>query len=109
MKALSTEIYKEIGTGSLGSSSVRKPMITAFRRNLQADYTDRLIAIATGRAGLPRVARQLSAAELRELQSKLDAVLAKATNGNIDAYSRAHLADLKARTDAALDAIVVMN
>jgi hypothetical protein len=108
MKALSTEIYTEVAPSKLGSSDARKPMISAFRRNLQADYTDRLIAIATGRAGLPRVARQLSAQELRELKTKLDATIAKVGNNNIDPYSRAHLADLKARTDAALEAIVVM-
>jgi hypothetical protein len=57
----------------------------------------------------PRVARQLSAQELRGLKEKLDATVAKAGTGNCDPYSRAHLADLKDRTDAALDAIVVMN
>ena len=109
MKSLSTEIYQEISPSSLGSSDARKPMITAFRRNLQADYTDRLIAVATGKAGLPRVARQLSAQELRDLKVKLDATVAKAGTGNCDPYSRAHLADLKDRTDAALDAVVVMD
>ena len=109
MTALSTEIFQEISPSKLGSSDPRKPMISAFRRNLQADYADRLIAVATGKAGLPRVARQLSAQELRGLKEKLDATVAKAGSGNCDPYSRAHLADLKDRTDAALDAIVVMN
>ncbi|MBI1304029.1 MAG: DUF5117 domain-containing protein [Phycisphaera sp.] len=109
MTALSTEIFQEVSPSKLGSSDPRNPMISAFRRNLQADYTDRLIAVATGKAGLPRVARQLSAQELRDLKAKLDATLAKATTGNCDPYSRAHLADLKDRTDAALEAIVVMN
>ena len=108
MGMLSTEIYGEISPSKLGSSDARKPMISAYRRNLQADYTDRLIAVATGKAGLPRVARQLSAQELRELKSKLDATLSKATASNIDPYSRAHVADLKDRVDAALDAVVVI-
>ena len=109
MKALSSEIYSEVSSSNLGSSSERKPMISAFRRNLQADYTDRLVAVATGKAGLPRVGRQLAAQELRDLKVKLDSTLAKAGNGNIDGYSRAHLADLKSRTDAALAAVVMMN
>ncbi|MFM7132776.1 MAG: zinc-dependent metalloprotease, partial [Planctomycetota bacterium] len=108
MNALCDEIYSEVSPSKLGSSNERKPMISAFRRSLQADMTDRLIAVATGKAGLPRVARQLSQQELRELKAKLDATLGKATGSNIDDYSRAHLADLKARTDAALEAIVVM-
>ena len=66
------------------------------------------MATATGKAGLPRVARQLAAEELRELRSKLDATLAKANASNIDDYSKAHLADLKASVDAALEAVVVM-
>jgi len=109
MNTLTDEIYSEISTSNLGSSNERKPMISTFRRSLQADMTDRLIVVATGKANMPRVARQLSAQELRELKAKLDAVLAKASGSNIDDYSRAHLADLKARTDAALEAIVVMD
>jgi hypothetical protein len=108
MSKLSDEIYSEISPSKLGSSDARKPVVSAFRRNLQADYTDRLIAVATGKAGLPRVARQLSAQELRDLKAALDATLAKASASNCDAYTRAHLADLKDRTDAALDAVVVM-
>ncbi len=108
MNMLSDEIFSEISPSKLGSSNERKPMISTFRRNLQADYADRLVATATGKAGLPRVARQLAAEELRELRSQLDATLAKANASNIDDYSKAHLADLKARVDAALDAIVVM-
>ncbi len=107
MNALCDEIYGEIAASNLGSSNERKPMISNFRRNLQADMTDRLIAISTGKAGLPRVARQLATQELRELSAKLDTTISKESSSNIDDYSRAHLADLKARTDAALAAIVV--
>jgi len=109
MNTLSKEIYSEVSPSNLGSSNAREPMISAFRRNLQADYTDRLIAVATGKAGMPRVARQLSAQQLRELQVRVDATLAKASGSNIDGYSLAHLSDLKARTDAALKAVVVMD
>jgi len=108
MATLSGEIFKEISPSSLGSDDARKPVISNFRRGLQADYADRLIAVATGKAGLPRVARQLSALELRGLKARLDATVAKATEGNCDAYTRAHLADLQARTDAALAASIEM-
>jgi hypothetical protein len=108
MKALSDEIFSEIAPSKLGSSDARKPVISTYRRNLQADYADRLVAVATGKAGLPRVARQLSAQELRELKVKLDATVAKATASNCDPYTRAHLADLKMRVDAALEASLDM-
>jgi len=108
MGALSGEIYKEIAPSSLGSDDPRRPVISNYRRNLQADYTDRLIAVATGKAGLPRVARQLSAQELRSLKTRLDATVGKATDGNCDPYTRAHLSDLQARVDAALKATIEM-
>lgn len=104
MGALSGEIYSEVAPSSLGSDDPRKPVISNYRRNLQADYTDRLIAVATGKAGLPRVARQLSQQELRGLKVRLDATVSKATEGNCDPYTRAHLVDLQARVNAALDA-----
>ena len=108
MKTLSDEIFIEISPSKLGSSDARKPVISTYRRNLQADYADRLVAVATGKANLPRVARQLSAQELRDLKTKLDATVAKASASNCDAYTRAHLADLKSRVDAALDASIQM-
>ncbi|MDI9403771.1 MAG: zinc-dependent metalloprotease [Limnohabitans sp.] len=108
MKSLSDEIFVEISPSKLGSSDARKPVISTYRRNLQADYADRLVAVATGKAGLPRVARQLSAQELRDLKAKLDATVAKASASNCDPYTRAHLADLKSRVDAALDASIQM-
>jgi hypothetical protein len=108
MKALSDEIYREVSPSALGSNDPRRPVVSTFRRNLQADYADRLIAVATGKAGLPRVARQLSQQELRNLKLRLDSTLSKASESNIDPYTRAHLADLQARTDAALDAVITM-
>jgi Met-zincin/Domain of unknown function (DUF5117) len=108
MKGLSGEIYKEVSPSALGSDDPRKPVVSNFRRNLQADYTDRLIAVATGKAALPRVARQLSRLELVDLKSRLDATMAKATDGNCDPYSRAHFADLQVRVGAALEASIEM-
>jgi len=108
MKGLSGEIFREIAPSALGSDDPRRPVVSGFRRNLQADYTDRLIAVATGKAGLPRVARQLSQQELRDLKARLDATMAKVTDGNCDPYTRAHFGDLQARVDAALDATITM-
>jgi hypothetical protein len=34
--------------------------------------------------------------------------MAKASGSNIDPYTRAHFADLQARTDAALDAVITL-
>ncbi|MSR40389.1 MAG: DUF5117 domain-containing protein [Phycisphaerales bacterium] len=102
-------IFTEIDDGSLGSSNARKPVISTWRRNAQADLTDRLCKIATGNAGMPPVVRQLASAQLRRLNTELQAMLKKANSGNCDAYTLAHLEDLQARCSRALDAIMVAN
>ncbi|MDZ4755589.1 MAG: zinc-dependent metalloprotease [Phycisphaerae bacterium] len=102
MKSLNEEIYKELGNGTRGSYSDRNPMITQFRRNLQADYTDRLIRIGTGNAAMPRTVRQQALYQLEQLKVKLDGAV-KA--GGLDGYSAPHLSDMQKRVQKALDAV----
>lgn len=110
MKALSDEIYSEISASNVGKGwSDRKPMISSFRRNAQADLTDRYIAVATGKAAMPRTVRQLAQWHLEQLNEKLQATLKSAKIDNTDAYSLAHLSDLQKRVQKALDAIYVAN
>lgn len=107
-KAVSDEVYREINPSNVGKGwTDRKPMISSFRRNAQSDLTDRLIAVATGKAQMPRTVRQLAQWQLEQLNQKLEAVLKGANSGNIDAYSLAHLSDLQHRVQKALDAVYV--
>jgi hypothetical protein len=102
MKSLSDEIYRELGAGGSGFTD-RKPMISQFRRNLQADYTDRLIAVANGKANMPRTVRQQAQFQLQSIKPKLDAAL----KAGVDGYTTAHLVDMQKRVEKALDAIYV--
>ncbi|MFO0828151.1 MAG: zinc-dependent metalloprotease [Phycisphaerales bacterium] len=109
MKTLSDDIYREVDASNLGKGwNDRKPMITPFRRNGQADLTDRYIAIATGKAGMPRTVRQLAQLQLEQLNARLDAVMKSANAGNVDTYSLAHLADMSKRVKKALDAVYIV-
>ena len=103
MKALSDEIYKELGNAS-GSFTNRNPMITQFRRNLQADYTDRLIKIATGNAQMPRTVRQQAQYQLEQIKSRLDTA---AKSSGLDGYTVAHVSDMQKRVQKALDSVYV--
>jgi hypothetical protein len=103
MKALSEEIYRELGNAG-GKFSDRSPMISQFRRNLQADYTDRLIKVATGNAQMPRTVRQQAQFQLEQIQGKI-ANAEKA--GGLDGYTAAHLSDMSKRVQKALDSVYV--
>ena len=100
-------VYSEFRGDLDGEYSDRQPMISSLRRMLQADMTDRLIAMSTGSARFSQPTRQLALMHLIELDAELDALLARSDEIGMDSYSRAHLQDLKTRTSRALSAIYV--
>jgi len=105
MNALSGEIYKELSESNAGKGwNDRNPMVSAFRRNLQVDYTDRLIKVATGNASMPRTVRQQAQFELEKLGTRL-AALEK--SGKLDGYTAAHVNDMAERVKKAREAIYV--
>lgn len=94
----------------------RAPTINSFRRNLQREYTERLIdylldttswiTIAPGDADqvtVPEDVRSLARLELTGLSEQIERVLAVSS---VDRETRAHLSETKARIDRALDAAV---
>jgi len=88
----------------------RAPMISSLRRNLQSQLADRLIFLATEDLGpMPRPVRTLATQHLRDLSETLDGLTEDAGDGQVDAYTRAHLNDLQTRIDRALDAIYVVD
>jgi hypothetical protein len=76
--------------------------VNSFRRNLQRMHLDKLVELAVGpAAGVPADARTLARADLLEIRKGIDATLAA---GKVDAMTRAHLDESKARINAALTA-----
>ena len=86
-------IWAELETG--GS-------IDSFRRNLQRAQLQKLIGLVLRPAyGTPEDARTLARADLQTIAAQIETRLA---GSGLDAYSRAHLEETKARIEAALEA-----
>ncbi|MBL8759457.1 MAG: zinc-dependent metalloprotease [Phycisphaerae bacterium] len=102
-------IWTELESKSGGSYTVRNPMISSLRRNLQREHLERLIDLSLPGA-LPgeaaKAVSNLAVAKLRELKSKIDSA---AKTGGVDPYSGAHLGEASKRIEKALDAQYVYN
>ena len=103
---LSKAILSEVDTIQPGEFTVRKPAIPSLRRSLQRSYLSRLSALAVGNGGTPD-AQVIAAAQLRSLDSRIGALLAKG-DVKLDDYSRAHLVEAQARIKKVLDASVTL-
>ncbi|MGQ0562396.1 MAG: hypothetical protein ACT443_11035, partial [Gemmatimonadota bacterium] len=85
--------------------------VDSFRRNLQRSYIDQMMRVLLNRAAVPwftpvpEDARSLARYELVQLSEQL-AQAAKA--GELNVETRAHLAESKARIDAALETSLVI-
>ncbi len=106
MGAMTDEVYVELSTELDGETfTERSPMISSLRRNLQSSMTDRLIALASGDASMPRTIRTLATHHLRHLNEQVGVVLKKKNRGQIDPYTVAHLEDLNDRIEKALNSV----
>ena len=115
LDAVSTAAWEEIGfNASKGGQvkeasfakskafSVRHPAISSLRRNLQREHLQRLIdlSLQKGSSSSTRSIALLARMTLEGLGKSIDACL----EDDLDAYTRAHLTDSRARITKALDA-----
>ena len=103
---LTKAILSEVDSIQPGEYTVRKPAIGSLRRSLQRSYLSRLSGLAVGNSGTPD-AQVIAAAQLRSLDSRIGALLAKG-DVKLDDYSRAHLVEAQARIKKVLDASVTL-
>jgi len=81
------------------------PKINSFRRALQRDHLSRLTGLMVNPSGLyPEDAGTMARANLSDLRGKLDGSLRGAPAASMDAMTRAHLEETRARIEAALTA-----
>lgn len=111
LTTVTTSIWSELDSKAEGAFTDRKPMISSLRRNLQREHIERLIDLtlpggASGAAG--RAISSLSAEQLRGIVKKIEAAQAAAADKH-DAYTTAHLAQVKERITKALDADYILN
>lgn len=100
---LTKSIMAEVDAAGPGDFTNRKPAIVSLRRGLQRAYVSRLSELVLGTSGGPPDAQAIAAMQLRGLDTRIEAVLAR-DDVKLDDYSRAHLVDLAARIKKALDA-----
>ena len=106
LSGLTGAIFKETERLGQGEFTVRKPAISALRRDLQRRYVERLATMVLGTLPVPEDCQTLAYGELEGIETRLLGVL----NGKakLDPYSRAHLKETAARVRKILDARVEM-
>lgn len=110
MDTTTQAIFSEIAKAPRDSFTDRKPMISSLRRNLQAEYVDRLINLrlmSGDNSGAGKAIGSLATYHLRNLSEKIKPLVDN-KSANVDTYSKAHLSELQARIDKALDASFVI-
>lgn len=111
MQDLTDAIFSELDTEPTAPTTVREPYIDGLRRNLQRRYITELIqlAIRDEVSFTPPIARTLAWQQLSELHEDVNRVINGAGREHLDAYSRAHLLESRARIKQALDASFTIN
>lgn len=111
MDTTTQAIFSELAKAPRESHTDRKPMISSLRRNLQAEYVERLInlRLMSGEdTEGGKAIGSLATFHLKNLAEKMKSLI-DGKSGNIDTYSMAHLTEMKSRIDKALDASFVIN
>ena len=104
-ETLMDAVYDSIGSTD-GEWTNRMPMISSMRRNLQAEMTDRLIGLSTGRVRMFRPVRTLALYHARKLHKQIGEILE--SDASLDVYSQSHLEDMYERLGNALDVVYTM-
>ncbi len=104
---VSDAAWRECAGAKKGSYDVGAPMISSFRRNLQREHADRMIDLALLDTSGPalRTISTLATSELRRIDSMCERALAAGP----DAYTSAHLQDVRESIGRALEAAYVID
>lgn len=112
MTTVTDAVWEELGGDVSKRFSVREPMISSMRRNLQAEHIDRLIDLSMPGGMFGAAARpisNLSRMTLKDLHEEIGGVLDGGASNRIDPYSRAHLMEISQKIEKALDAGFIYN
>lgn len=105
--AVTHAIWIEYAAPERGAYDPSNPMVSSFRRNLQREHVGRLTTLALLQGNTSPALRTISSLAAEELR-RIDTMAERAQQVNPDAYTAAHLADVRARIDRALDAVYVV-
>ncbi|MGH7201013.1 MAG: zinc-dependent metalloprotease, partial [Planctomycetaceae bacterium] len=111
LTTVTEEIWRELDVACDKQCTVRTPMISSLRRNLQREHLKRLIDLSLPGAGSNAAYKpisNLSRQQLRQLDGRAEECL-KRNAGKIDPYSEAHLAEVRVLISKALEAEFIYN
>ncbi|NBW86523.1 MAG: DUF5117 domain-containing protein [Planctomycetia bacterium] len=103
LERLTKAVMAEVDSVGPGEYTPRKPAIDGLRRGLQRAYVARLAGLAMSGGAGNADARSLAAGQLRALDGRIAALLAKG-EVKLDEPSRSHLVETQARIRKVLDA-----
>lgn len=110
LNRVTDSVWEELTMTSAGGSyTVRSPMISNLRRNLQRTHLDRLIDLSLrnkGRTAAFKSITSLATLHLRNLEQMISDTLN--AHESVDDYSSAHLMDCQTRIKKALEARFVV-
>ena len=111
LTTISSAVWSELNEQPKGKFTVRKPMISSLRRNLQREHLQRLIDLTLPGGGSSAASRTISMLAAENLRRNLSMIEAAqmATADRYDPYTAAHLSQTKSRIEKALDADYLLN
>ena len=107
---LTSTVFKGLEQGNVGSKASRAPGVSSRRRTLQRIYVGQLSDLVLKPAtNMPADASMLAAAHLRRIRDRIRAATKRPVLAlSLDAYGRAHLAELDAQISRILEAHVAL-
>jgi hypothetical protein len=106
LKTINTAVWSELEVECPDDRNDREPMITSLRRNLQREHMQRLVDLVLETSDDTAAYKPISNLARLELQSISQRVTKrlKSCGDKMDAYSKAHLLEVKERIQRALNA-----
>ena len=106
LKTIDEAVWSEIDEECPEGRNDRKPMISSLRRNLQREHMQRLLDLVLQTSedtAAYKPISNLARMQLRKLVKRIDASIEKCSD-KMDAYTKAHLSEIKERIQKALEA-----
>ncbi len=112
LDTITQAVWSEVDGTPSEKYTVRKPMISTLRCNLQREHLQRMIDLAmAGKRGgaVSKPISDLAMMTLRQLDKRIEGVLESPGVKNVDAYTLSHLTACKDRIDRVLEAQYISN
>lgn len=106
LETIRQSVWTELDQPSADKRDARNPMISSLRRNLQREHVERLIDLSrpdSMGSAVYKPIGTLVVEQLRQLKGKIDPLL-DGQKDALDPYTKAHLRDISAQIQKALEA-----